>query len=111
MTTFKETIAKNLKIFIRQSGLTHVQIARSIRVSPSAISNWLTGATSIDVEHLVRICMKLNVPLDIVCGLKDDYFSRARTQGERDILAKYRAADDESRRFASIILTHGKQMP
>lgn len=102
--SYKEIIAKNLNTAVRQSDLTNAEIAKRVGVSPGAVSNWTNATTSIDLEHLIKMCMTLNLSLDAVCNMKEDYPYRAVTTTERELLIAFRSADPKARFYANLIL-------
>lgn len=70
MDTVKEGIRRNLVELLAMSGKRNVDLAEACGVGKSAVSNWLSGKTSIDIERIPAICDFLGVTVD-------EFFGRA----------------------------------
>lgn len=60
----KDEIRMNLKELMVANGVRNVDLARAIGVSKVAVTNWLNGSNSIDIEHVPVICNYFGVSID-----------------------------------------------
>lgn len=63
----KDRIARE----IRASGMSQREIASSIRVHPSAITQYLNGRSAPALDTLARLCVTLDVSADYLLGITD----------------------------------------
>ncbi len=68
MGEIRDTIIANIVRYIKNSGFEQKEIATSIGVSPQAVSTWMSGKNTPDIETLVRLCVFLKVPLADMFG-------------------------------------------
>lgn len=102
----RATIAKNISMVMKLKGIQQKELAIALGVGPSAVSNWLGGTNSIDIDRLVKACEFLGVSLDQVIGLcKSPSPVYDLTEDEISIMLLYRGADEMSRQIATEILT------
>lgn len=78
MSEIRERLRKNIQSVIDSSNVSKRKIAESLGVSQAAISNWVTGKNSPDLETLIRFCEMFGVTLD-------DIYSVDPTPLERDL--------------------------
>ena len=50
MNDIRETLRINLEHQLKKSGLTQKQLAEQLGISPSAVTNWIKGKNSPDIE-------------------------------------------------------------
>lgn len=99
-------IAKNINMIMKLKGIQQKELAVALGVGPSAISNWLTGTNSIDIDRLVKACEYLEVSLDQILGIiKAPSPVYGLSEDEISIMLLYRGADAMSRQIATEILT------
>lgn len=60
----KEAIRQNLLRLMGESGTKNVELARAVGVSKAAVTNWLNGNNSIDVNLVPKICEFFGVSID-----------------------------------------------
>ena len=91
----KEEIRINLKELMAANGVKNVDLARAIGVSKVAVTNWLNGNNSIDIEHVPVICDFFGVSID-------DFLShssaRSLDANERRLVNMYRMTDTEGKK-------------
>ena len=63
---------KNLKIVRRALHISQVELAESLSVSQSVVSQWEKGEISPTVDNLIKICEVLNVSSDLLLGIERD---------------------------------------
>lgn len=80
MDSVKEGIRLNLVELLEKTGKKRSDLAKACGVGKSAVSNWVSGESSIDVERIPSICEFFNVTID-------DFFGRSRQlEPEPDLL-------------------------
>ena len=60
----KDAIRENLARLMKESGTKNVELARAVNVSKAAVTNWLNGSNSIDMDLVPRICAFFGVTVD-----------------------------------------------
>ena len=63
MTELKKIIAKNIRKYRLNAGLSQVALGKLMGVHSSSISNWEKEQNSIDIDSLFKFCQLLNVPI------------------------------------------------
>lgn len=71
--------SKNLVKFRKRSGLTQVQLASRLNVTPQAVSKWENGCLP-DTEFLPRLAGILGVSIDVLFGLSEERDNEALEQ-------------------------------
>ena len=66
-----ETIKKRLREEIKASGLTTVEIATKIGVSPEMITQYTTTKKLPRLDTFARLCKELDLSADYILGLED----------------------------------------
>lgn len=93
----REQIAKNIQYYRKKRKLTQKELARQLGVNNSAVSNWETGANSIDIDTLFRVCKILGVTANDMYGIKPEepqtiaahFDGDEYTEDELDEIRKY----------------------
>ena len=99
MDSVKEGFRLNLIELLEKSGKRRSDLAKACGVGRSAVSNWASGDSSIDVERIPAICDFFGITIG-------DFFGRAEelepapslTEEESELLEALRSADDEGKR-------------
>lgn len=68
MDSVKEGIRRSLAELLATSGKRNVDLAYACGVGKSAVSNWLSGKSSIDVERIPAICDFFGITADEFFG-------------------------------------------
>lgn len=91
----KYEIGNRIRKFREVRGMSQKQLADSINVSNSRVSNWEQGINRPDADILAEICRVLNVsPSELLdVHLSDDDF----TDHERRVIEAYRQKPDMQR--------------
>lgn len=71
----KAKIAENIKKYRKIAGINQKELAKALGVSPPAVSNWESGANSIEIDTLVRVCRILKVSVNDMLGFSESEFS------------------------------------
>ena len=66
-----EEIKKRLKEEIKNSGLTTVELAKKVGVSPEMITQYVTTKKLPKLDTFARLCKELDVSADYILGLTD----------------------------------------
>ena len=61
MNDIRETLRINLEHQLKKSGLTQKQLAEQLGISPSAVTNWIRGKNSPDIEYIAIMCDIFNI--------------------------------------------------
>jgi len=71
MDSVKEGIRLNLIELLEKTGKKRSDLAKACGVGKSAVSNWASGDSSIDVERIPAICEFFDITID-------DFFGRSQ---------------------------------
>lgn len=52
----RDTLRENLDYHLKRSGMTQKQLAEKLGISPSAVTNWVKGKNSPDIEYIAIMC-------------------------------------------------------
>jgi transcriptional regulator with XRE-family HTH domain len=63
MGEIRDTLISNLNYYIKRSGIEQKEIAAGIGVSSGAVTNWMRGQNTPDIETLNNLCKFLGVSL------------------------------------------------
>lgn len=66
-----EIIKERLREEIKNSGLTTVEIAKRIGVSPEMVTQYMTTKKLPRLDTFAKLCRELDVSADYLLGLKD----------------------------------------
>ncbi len=66
-----ETIKERLREEIRASGLTTVEIARRVGISPEMVTQYMTTKKLPKLDTFARLCKELDLSADYILGLKN----------------------------------------
>ena len=67
-----ETIKTRLKEEIKNSGLTTVEIAKRVGISPEMVTQYVTTKKLPKLDTCARLCKELDVSADYILGLSDE---------------------------------------
>ncbi|CDE72934.1 predicted transcriptional regulators [Acidaminococcus sp. CAG:917] len=67
-----ETIKTRLKEEIKNSGLTTVEIAKRVGISPEMVTQYVTTKKLPKLDTFARLCKELDVSADYILGLSDE---------------------------------------
>ena len=99
MDSVKEGIRLNLVELLEKTGKRRSDLAKACGVGKSAVSNWVSGDSSIDVERIPSICQFFNVTID-------EFFGRSRqlepipelSPDEYRLVSFYRSANEHGKK-------------
>ena len=85
-------LATTLRLLAKARGMSATEIATAIpRVGVETVSAWMRGEKLPGKEQLDALARTLGVPAGALLAELASTFDPARTQGEHDLLAAYRA--------------------
>lgn len=64
MGDIRERLMTNIERVIETSGISKKEISEQLGVSPAAISNWIKGRNSPDLETLIKFCDMFHLTLN-----------------------------------------------
>jgi len=100
----RAVLQRNLNTYIRSSKLSQKEIAEKLGVSKAAITNWLNGSNSPNMEILANLCTILDVPMSKM--LSDE--TMKLTAKEKKLLDNFKQLSekgkDELIRFSEFML-------
>ena len=100
----RAVLQRNLNIYIKNSRLSQKEIAEKLGVSRAAITNWLNGSNSPNMEILANLCTILDVPMSKM--LSDETIKL--TEKEKRLLDNFKQLNekgkDELIRFSEFML-------
>jgi len=95
----RSALTRNLNELLKVKGIKAVDLAEAAGVSKSAVSHWLAGDNSPNIEVLAKICIAYNVKLSEMLNEKIEV-----SLGDKSILKKYHSLDEYGRRAVSELL-------
>lgn len=100
----RTVLQRNLNTYIKSSKLSQKAIAEQLGVSKAAITNWLNGSNSPNMEVLANLCTILDVPMSKM--LSDETIKL--TEKEKRLLDNFKQLSekgkDELIRFSEFML-------
>lgn len=90
----KDDIRTNLNELMTAKGVKNVELARAVGVSKVAVTNWLNGNNSIDIERVPSICEFFGVSIDAFLSHSSPDAIDPR---EARLLSLYRMADENGK--------------
>lgn len=101
------SFCENLRQARRRAGLTQLQAARALGVTPSAYCGYETGKREPDLAKLLRLCRLLDTPCDALLGLPAAQLTApqdADLSGEEAaLLSSFRDLDAHGRRLLLLV--------
>ena len=67
-----EKIKNRIKEEIKNSGLTTVEIAKRVGISPEMVTQYVTTKKLPKLDTFARFCKELDVSADYILGLSDE---------------------------------------
>ncbi len=67
-----DMIKERLREEIKASGLTTVEIARRVGISPEMVTQYTTTKKLPKLDTFARLCKELDLSADYILGLKDE---------------------------------------
>lgn len=83
----RETVAYNIGRFLKLKGKSQVSLAQHVGLTKAAISNWVKGTTSPDLNNVISICEFLDISINDLFGHYDE---KHLSVEEKIMLQEYR---------------------
>lgn len=98
MDPVKESFRLNLVELFEKSGKKSSDLAKACGVGKSAVSNWTTGKSSIDVERIPAICEFFGITIGDFFGRADELDPTPElSKNESELIALYRSMPETKR--------------
>lgn len=68
MSEIREVLRVNLKKKISESSYNQKEIANALNTTPAAVSQWVNGKNSPDIEMIAKLCILLDVSFSELIG-------------------------------------------
>lgn len=87
----RDNVRRNLGYYLSTKGLSQKELAEKLSVSQSAVTNWIKGNNSPDIEMVAQICDILDITVVDLFGTNsnDKY-----TNEEKEVIIQYRQRID-----------------
>lgn len=95
----RSALTQNLNELLRIKGIKAIDLAETAGVSKSAVSHWLAGDNSPNIEILAKICLAYDVKLSEMLNEKIEI-----SYGNKELLKKYSSLDDYGKEAVNSIL-------
>ena len=100
----RAVLQRNLNIYIKNSRLSQKEIAEKLGVSRAAITNWLNGSNSPNMEVLANLCTILNVPMSKMLSDETVKLTEKEKRLLDNIKQQSETGKDELIRFSEFML-------
>ena len=87
MGEIRENVQKNLGYYLTLRGISQKKLAEMLHVSQSAVTNWIKGKNSPDIEIVADICNILDISVTQLFGTEEP---ENYTLLERTLILRYR---------------------
>jgi transcriptional regulator with XRE-family HTH domain len=87
MGEIRDNVKRNLGYYLSLKGISQKELADKLSVSQSAVTNWIKGKNSPDIEVVAQICDILGITVIELFGTdgNDQY-----TEQEKKVISQYR---------------------
>lgn len=93
----KDEIRDNLRRLLEKNGIKNTELARRVGVSKAAVSNWLSGKNSIDIDIVPAICDVFGVSIDEFLGHAHNAWY-SLSDDERELIQTYRTLNKRDKK-------------
>ena len=107
-TAARENVKQNLGYFLSLRGMSQKELAMKLGVSQSAVTNWIKGKNSPDIEMVALICQHLHISVAELFGMTGD---ETYSDRERVLVAQYRNKPDMRRAVDILLEIEGRAAP
>lgn len=91
MGEIRDNVQNNLSFYLSLKQISQKKLAEMLHVSQSAVTNWVKGKNSPDIETVAQICNILNINVTQLFGT--DYVDEFSLK-ERTLILHYRQRPD-----------------
>lgn len=86
----KLIVAENIKKFLKMQKKTQDSLSKHLGITKAAVSNWVNGSTSPDINTITKICNFLDISVNDLFGVYDE---KHLSVEEKLVLKSYRESD------------------
>ena len=91
MGEIRDNVKRNLGYYLSLKGMSQKELAERLGVSQSAVTNWIKGKNSPDIEVVAQICDILGIAVTDLFGTDgNDQYSNI----EKRVIEEYRTKHD-----------------
>lgn len=83
----REMVALNIKKYLNMHDKSQVQLANYLGITKAAVTNWVKGVTSPDINTITKICEFLDISVNDLFGTYDEKYLSVE---EKIFVNKYR---------------------
>jgi len=94
MGEIRENVKRNLGYYLSLRGMSQKELAEHLGVSQSAVTNWIKGKNSPDIETVALICDLFHISVVDLFGRDKDV---KMSEAEEKVLEQYRRKPDLQR--------------
>ena len=87
MGEIRENVQKNLNYYLNLKEISQKELAEMLHVSQSAVTNWIKGKNSPDIEIVAKICEILDITVSQLFGTSGPH---SYTILEQTLVLRYR---------------------
>ncbi|WP_027398541.1 helix-turn-helix domain-containing protein [Anaerovorax odorimutans] len=87
MGEIRDNVTRNLCYYLSLKGISQKEFAKKLSVSQSAVTNWIKGKNSPDIEMVAQICDILEISVVDLFGTNSNIYY---TDEEKEIIRQYR---------------------
>lgn len=95
----RQTLTYNLNALLKDKKIKAIDLAEKVGVSKSAVSHWLAGDNSPNIEVLAKICQIYDIKMSDILSDKTDF-----SYNEKTMINKYRSLDQFGKKAVDDIL-------
>lgn len=95
----RQTLTYNLNALLKDKKIKAIDLAEKVGVSKSAVSHWLAGDNSPNIEVLAKICQIYDIKMSDILSDKTDF-----SYNEKTMIKKYRSLDQFGKKAVDDIL-------
>ena len=100
MESLRETIRKNIEMYIKTSQYNQVEIAQMLGISKASVTNWRKGTNSPNIEYLDKLCDIFNIQINDIFERHENRETENLTTDEVKLLNNYKQLNQEGKEKA-----------
>lgn len=87
LTEIRKNVQINLKYYLKIKKISQKELSKKLNVSQSAVTNWIKGSNSPDIEMVAKICDILDISVNQLFGTEK---TNEYTINEKLLILHYR---------------------
>lgn len=100
MESLRETIRKNIEMYIKTSQYNQAEIAQMLGISKASVTNWIKGTNSPNIEYLDKLCDIFNIQINDIFEKHENKETENLTSDEAILLNNYKQLNQEGKEKA-----------